>query len=159
MGYIVYHISHNSNRVSILEKGLELRGRIGYPIGYGFSGSTLDYEPSIFVSNSKNILFFDWIDPCRENIDVWKIEDTQPLFEDIIMSRNGKKGHSFLKEAVPASKLKLIKSYKLYDDRKCVHIIEYPQSKIKNFLRKTYEWLFNFKRIRALSFLRLHSLR
>ena len=99
MGYIVYHISHNSNRASILEKGLELRGRNGHAI---------KYEPRICVSISKKILFFDWIDPTRDNIDVWQIEDEQPLFPDIFMSS---RGHFFLKEPVHPERIKLIKCY------------------------------------------------
>ena len=77
--------------------------------GYkGYEGGKIKYEPSIFVSNSKKILFFNWINPWGINIDVWQIEDDQPLFRDIFMHNEG---HYYLKEPVPPSKLRLIKCY------------------------------------------------
>lgn len=125
MEYVVYHISHKCNRESILEKGLELRRK---------SGSTISYEPSIFVSNSREILFFSWLnDLGKENVDVWEIKDEQPLFKDTHMSSDG---HFFLKEPVLPSKIKLIISYGLFNEKKNKNFTYY-HNKISKFYHRT----------------------
>ena len=99
MGYIVYHLSRSGNRDSIFEKGLELSS---------YNGKSINYKNKIFVTNSKKRLFFDWFQPGRDGVDVWQIEDEQPLFNDLTMHETG---HYYVLNPIPPSKLKLIKCY------------------------------------------------
>lgn len=93
----LYHLSYKSKRESILLNGL---------IPMAYNGSTIKYEPRIFVSNSKTNLAFDYVG--FENVDVWEIKTDQIIFTDPFSSY---KGHFYLKNRISIENLKLIKCY------------------------------------------------
>lgn len=93
----LYHLTYKNRRDSILKDGL---------IPKAYSGPVIKYEPSIFVSNSKKNLAFDYVG--FENVDVWEVKTDQAMFNDPFSSYTG---HFFLKNAVPPENLKLIKCY------------------------------------------------
>jgi hypothetical protein len=102
----LYHISHRKNRDSILKNGLELRGcKDGDGSKWSYT-DTIRYEPRIFASNSKKTNAFDYVG--FDDVDMWKIETDQVLYEDKFSKE---KGHFFLKKPIPPENLKLIKCY------------------------------------------------
>ena len=96
MSVKLYHLSHKKNRSSILKNGLELRAS---------NGIDVKYPPSIFVSNSKKNLAFEYVGWAQENIDVWEITTDQSIFPDTFSST----GHFYIKNAVLPGNLKLLK--------------------------------------------------
>jgi len=94
----VYHLSPNKNRESILLDGIKLGS---------YNGKYLNFDSCIFVSNSKKIVAFDFVD--YEEVDLWEFEiETEKL---VIDTNTSEKGYFFIKEAIESSRLKLIKCY------------------------------------------------
>ena len=93
----LYHLTYRNRRESIFKSGL---------IPMAHNGSIIKYGPSIFVSNSKKNLAFDYVH--FENVDVWEITTNQKMFPD---EHSDDVGHFYLKNHIPVENLKLIKCY------------------------------------------------
>ena len=93
----VYHLSHKSNRDSILKKGLLLNE---------YRGTYINYEPRLFVTTTVDVYAFYFIYNF-ENIDIWKFDiDEKELIKD---GFSESEYHFYIKKPIKSKNIKLWK--------------------------------------------------